>query len=126
MKLFSVETDRAPLPIGPYSQAVACGDVLYISGQIPLDPATGTVPEGGIVPQVRQALSNLLAILQSQGLTPAALVKTTIYLSDIGNFAAFNSVYESMLDGARPARSVVGVAGLPKQVLVEIEAVACR
>ncbi len=126
MKLFSVETDSAPLPIGPYSQAVACGDVLYISGQIPLDPATGTVPEGGIEPQTRQALSNLLAILQSQGLAPAALVKTTVYLSDIGNFAAFNSVYEAMLDGARPARSVVGVDGLPKQVLVEIEAVACR
>ncbi|MBN1758517.1 MAG: RidA family protein [Chitinispirillaceae bacterium] len=126
MKVSSIETDKAPLPIGPYSQAVVCGDTIYISGQIPLDPETGEVAGATIEPQARQALANLKAILESQGLSVQSLVKTTVYLSDMGHFGAFNSIYETMLDGTRPARSVIAVAGLPRNVLVEIEAIACR
>jgi 2-iminobutanoate/2-iminopropanoate deaminase len=126
MSSHSVVTDTAPLPIGPYSQAVACGDLLFVSGQIPLDATTGMVVGESIEAQARQAINNLSAILESQGFTTEALVKTTVFLKDMGHFAAFNTVYERLLGGARPARSVVAVAGLPKNVLIEIEAVACR
>ena len=121
-----IETGKAPLPIGPYSQAIECGDLLFVSGQIPLDPFTGAVDGTTVEQQSRRAIGNLLAILQSRGLSAESLVKTTVFLRNIGNFAAFNVIYESMLCGARPARSVVAVAGLPKNVLVEIEAIACR
>ena len=107
MKSSRSETDRAPLPIGPYSQAVAVGD-----------PRTGAVAGTSIEEQARQTLANLIAILESQGLTTQALVRTTVYLSDMGLFTAFNQVYESMLDGARPARSVVAVADSTEPIMV--------
>ena len=126
MDIKPVVTSEAPLPVGPYSQAVWCGSQLFISGQIPLDPASGSIAGDAIERQARQALDNLCAILGSQGLGVEKLVKTTVYLSDIGYYPVFNSIYESVLGSAKPARSVVAVAGLPKNVLVEIEAVACR
>ena len=126
MKLSSCETGTAPLPVGPYSQAIWCADMLFISGQIPLDPATGDVAGTTIASQARQALANLLAICASQGLSSRSLVKTTVYLRSMDDFGGFNAVYASMLDDARPARSVAAVSGLPKNVLIEIEAIACR
>ncbi len=126
MPLSAIHTPFAPDPIGPYSQAITAGQFLFVSGQIPLDPATGTVFGDSIVPQARQALHNLMAVLSSQSLGPDALVKTTVFLRSLADFAAFNAVYEEELAGAKPARSVVEVSALPRNVLVEIEAVACR
>jgi 2-iminobutanoate/2-iminopropanoate deaminase len=99
---------------------------LFVSGQIPLDPVNGRVVGTTIEEQARQALTNLLAIVGSQGEDVYLIVKTTVYLKDINHFPAFNAVYESMLGSRCPARSVVAVNGLPKNVLVEIEAIACR
>jgi 2-iminobutanoate/2-iminopropanoate deaminase len=121
-----VFTPNAPSPFGPYSQAIAAGQFLFISGQIPLDPASGQVINGAIAEQARQALKNLKAVLACQSLETTALVKTTVFLRSMADFAAFNSIYEEELSGAKPARSVVEVSGLPKNVLVEIEGVACR
>jgi 2-iminobutanoate/2-iminopropanoate deaminase len=119
-------TPNAPKPIGPYSQAVAAGQFLFISGQIPLVPESNTLVGPTIGEQTRQALKNLKAVLSSQSLETSSLVKTTVFLRSLADFAAFNAVYEEELAGARPARSVVEVSGLPKNVLVEIEAIACR
>jgi 2-iminobutanoate/2-iminopropanoate deaminase len=121
-----VFTPNAPSPIGPYSQAIAAGNFLFISGQIPLDPATGQLINSAIADQARQALKNLKAILSSQSLETTALAKTTVFLRSMADFTVFNAIYEEELGGAKPARSVVEVSGLPKNVLVEIEAVACR
>lgn len=121
-----VYTPHAPQPIGPYSQAVACGSMLYISGQIPLDPERGTVVGDSIGEQAEQALANLRAILESEELTVANVVKTMVFLTNMNNFTEFNNVYENTFCEHRPARSVVAVAALPKNVLIEIEAVACR
>jgi 2-iminobutanoate/2-iminopropanoate deaminase len=121
-----VFTPNAPKPIGPYSQAVAAGQFLFISGQIPLVPASNILAGPTIGEQTRQALKNLKAVLSSQSLEASALVKTTVFLRSMNDFAAFNAVYEQELEGAKPARSVVEVSGLPKNVLVEIEAIACR
>ncbi len=126
MNIHAVVTPDAPTPVGPYSQAVWHGDLLFISGQIPLDPESGAVAGATIDEQARRALDNLLAILRSQGLNADALVKTTVFLRDLSHFPVFNAAYETALQGARPARSVVAVAGLPKNVLIEIEAIACR
>jgi 2-iminobutanoate/2-iminopropanoate deaminase len=126
MSIQSVNTSQAPAPAGPYSQAVWCGDLLFVSGQIPLDPESGVVSGTTIEEQARRAVANLLAILSSQGLGAGSLVKTTVFLTDMAHFPAFNRVYEGALGGIRPARSVVAVSGLPKNVLIEIEAVACR
>ena len=126
MNVHAVITHDAPRPIGPYSQAVWCGDLLFVSGQLPLDPQTNTVVGATIEEQAQRAVDNLLAIVTSQGLAVDALVKTTVFLRDISHFPAFNTVYETALGGVRPARSVVAVSALPKNVLVEIEAVACR
>lgn len=126
MSIMPVLTDKAPKPIGPYSQAVWCGDLLFISGQISLDPADGTLCGTTVETQAEKALDNLLAILQAQNMGPHALVKTTVFLRDMLSFTVFNAVYERKLDGACPARSVIEVSGLPKGALVEIEAVACR
>jgi 2-iminobutanoate/2-iminopropanoate deaminase len=126
MEPSAIFTPNAPKPIGPYSQAVLSGQFLFISGQIPLNPATGTIVGAAIGEQARQAIQNLKAILASQSLAPCSIVKTTVFLRSMTDFAAFNTIYEEELAGAKPARSVVEVSGLPKNVLVEIEAIACR
>ena len=119
-----IHTDNAPAAIGPYSQAIQIGSMLYTSGQIPLDPATGTVVEGGIQEQTRQALNNIKAILNEAGTNMGAVVKTTVFLSDMEHFAAMNEVYAQFFQAPYPARSAVQVARLPKDVLVEIEVIA--
>lgn len=119
-----IHTDNAPAAIGPYSQAVQIGSMLYTSGQIPLDPTTGTVVEGGIQEQTRQALNNIKAILNEAGTNMGAVVKTTVFLSDMEHFTAMNEVYAQFFQAPYPARSAVQVARLPKDVLVEIEVIA--
>jgi 2-iminobutanoate/2-iminopropanoate deaminase len=126
MEPSAVFTPNAPKPIGPYSQAMAAGLFLFISGQIPLVPASNALVGPTIGEQTRQAIKNLKAVLSSQSLELSSLVKTTVFLRSMIDFAAFNTVYEEELAGAKPARSVVEVSGLPKNVLVEIEAIACR
>jgi 2-iminobutanoate/2-iminopropanoate deaminase len=121
-----IHTSAAPQPVGPYSQAVAAGGFVFISGQIPLDPATGELKGFSIREQTLQAMRNLKAVLAEAGCAPDALVKTTVYLHSMDDFKAFNAAYEEELGDARPARSVVGAAALPKGALVEIEGVACR
>ena len=125
MKMKSViNTEKAPGAIGPYSQAIKAGDMIFVSGQLPLDPATGAFPEG-IAAQTRQSLTNVKAILAEAGLGMDRVVKTTVFLSDMNNFAAMNGVYaEFFTEGKYPARSAVEVARLPKDALVEIEAIA--
>lgn len=119
-----VQTDQAPAAIGPYSQAVkAEGKFLFLSGSIPLLP-DGTLVEGSIEVQTEQVVKNMQALLAAEGLTPANLVKTTIFLSSMDHFAAVNAIYAKMFDGNPPARSTVAVAGLPKNVDVEIEGIA--
>jgi 2-iminobutanoate/2-iminopropanoate deaminase len=122
----TINTSAAPPPAGPYSQAVAANSFVFISGQIPLDPKTGEIKGSFIREQTVQAMRNLKAVLAEAGCAPDALVKTTVYLRSMGDFSAFNAVYEEELGGARPARSVVEVAALPRGALIEIEAVACR
>jgi 2-iminobutanoate/2-iminopropanoate deaminase len=126
MKPKIIVTSNAPAPIGPYSQAIDTGSLIFISGQIPLDPVTGAIVGNTIQEQATQALKNLKAILGSQAIDTFALVKTTVFLRSMTDFPAFNAVYEEALLGAKPARSVVEVSCLPKNVLVEIEAIACR
>ena len=120
-----VSTDKAPAAIGPYSQAIRAGDFLYVSGQIPVDPATGNVP-AEISAQARQSLENLKAIVTEAGYSLADVVKTTIFAADIANFAAINEVYAEYFSKDAPARSFVAVKDLPKGVGLEIEAVAWR
>lgn len=119
-----VATDGAPAAIGPYSQGVIAGGFLFTAGQIPLDPRTGQLVEGGIEPQTRQALANVLAILAAAGLGARDVVKVTLYLVDLGDYAAVNEVYGRVFDTAPPARSVVQVAALPRGARIEVEAVA--
>ena len=119
-----ISTGNAPAAIGPYSQAIDLGSLVITSGQLPLDPATGAFPEG-IEAQTRQSLNNIKAILHEAGLTMDAVAKTTVFLSDMNNFAAMNGVYATYFDAANlPARSAVQVARLPKDAGVEIEAIA--
>ena len=119
-----ISTDRAPAAIGPYAQAVRTGGLVITSGQLPIDPATGAFPEG-IQAQTRQSLTNVRAILEEAGLTMDAVLKTTVFLSDMNNFGAMNEVYASFFtEGSYPARSAVEVARLPKDALVEIEVIA--
>ncbi len=119
-----ISTDRAPAAIGPYAQAVRTGGLVITSGQLPIDPATGAFPEG-IQAQTRQSLTNVKAILEEAGLTMDAVLKTTVFLSDMNNFGAMNEVYASFFtEGSYPARSAVEVARLPKDALVEIEVIA--
>ena len=120
-----ISTDKAPAAIGPYSQAIRAGDFLYVSGQIPVDPATGNVP-AEISAQARQSLENLKAIVTEAGYSLADVVKTTIFAADIANFAAINEVYAEYFSKDAPARSFVAVKDLPKGVGLEIEAVAWR
>jgi 2-iminobutanoate/2-iminopropanoate deaminase len=126
LKRQTVATDAAPRAIGPYSQAVWAGDYLFCAGQIPLDPATGNIVAGGIAEQVTRVLENIGGLLRSQGLSFSNVVKTTVFLNDMNNFAAMNEVYAKCFTKDFPARSTVQVARLPKDALVEIEVVACR
>ena len=118
-----ISTPSAPGAIGPYSQAIDTGSMLYASGQIPINPATGEIPEG-IKAQTAQSLENVKAILAAAGLTTANVVKTTVFLADMNDFAAMNEVYASVFEAPYPARSAVAVRTLPKNVLVEIEVIA--
>ncbi len=119
-----VETKNAPSPIGPYSQAVRANGFLFVSGQIPVLPETGSVVEGDIAEQTRQVMKNLSAILDAAGIGLGKVVKTTVYLLNLEDFSKFNQVYVEYFADARPARATVQVARLPKEVLVEIEAIA--
>lgn len=121
-----VVTDAAPSAVGPYSQAVWAGDLLFCAGQIPLDPATGTMVTGGITEQTTRVLDNIGGLLRSQGLTLSHIVKATVFLSDMNNFNAMNVVYARYFAKDCPARSTIQVARLPKDALVEIEVVAAR
>lgn len=120
-----IATDKAPGAIGPYSQAIDTGSMVFISGQIPVDPATGNIPEG-ITAQTTQSLKNVKAILAEAGLSVDNVVKTTVFLSDMSNFVPMNEVYAQVFTAPFPARSAVAVRELPKQVLVEIEVIAVR
>ena len=122
-----ISTTSAPAAIGPYSQAIDCGTFLITSGQVPFDPATGVIVEGGIEEQTRQSLNNVKAILEAAGLTMDNVVKTTVFLQNMGDFAAMNAVYaEFFTEGQYPARSAVEVAALPKGALVEIETICVK
>ncbi len=122
----ALHTDKAPAAIGPYSQAIEVNGMVFASGQIPLDPATGNVVEGGIKEQTRQALTNAKAIMEAAGLSLANVVKTTVFMADMNDFAAMNEVYATFFSEPYPARSAVAVKALPKGVLVEVECIAAR
>ena len=122
MKIFS--TKKAPAAIGPYSQAVQVGNLVYTSGQIPIDPATGAFVEGGIKEQTCQSLTNVKAILEEAGLKMSNVVKTTVFMADMNDFTDMNTVYAEFFSEPYPARSAVAVKTLPKGALVEIEVVA--
>ena len=121
-----INTKNAPAAIGPYSQAILVGNMLYASGQLGLDPATGDFVPGGVTEQTEQVFKNIHAILQEAGLTIANVVKTTCFLADMSDFAAMNAVYEKQFTGDFPARSAVAVKTLPKNGLVEIEIIAIK
>ena len=120
----TISAPKAPAAIGPYSQAIQVGDLIYTSGQIPIDPATGAFAEGGIKEQTRQSLTNIKAILEEARASMENVVKTTVFLADMNDFADMNSVYAEFFSEPYPARSAVAVKTLPKGALVEIEVVA--
>jgi len=120
-----IETDKAPQAIGPYSQAIQAGSILFTSGQIPLDPVTNNVEETTIEGQTERVILNLQAVLEAAGMTLDNVVKTTCYLQNMSDFAAFNAVYAKFFT-AKPARSCIAAKELPRGVLVEIDAVACE
>ena len=124
MSTKTIQTSNAPAAIGPYSQAVAANGFLFTAGQIALDPASGQVVAGDVVEQTERVLANLAAILDAAGVTFRDVVKTTVFLADMADFPRMNEVYARTFGEARPARSTVQAAGLPRGVLVEIEAVA--
>jgi len=121
-----IHTPNAPAAVGPYSQAIDCGDLVFCSGQIPLVPATGEVVEGGIEAQTRQIFANIQAVLAEAGLTLANVVKTTVFMTDLGQFGVFNGIYGEYFPENPPARSCVEISKLPKGVSVEIEVIAKR
>lgn len=121
-----INTAAAPAAIGPYSQAIEANGIVFVSGQLPIDPATGAFAEGGIKELTRQSLTNMKAILAEAGLTMANVVKTTVFLADMADFAEMNEVYASFFEGVCPARSAVAVKTLPKEARVEIECIAAR
>lgn len=120
----AIHTNNAPKAIGPYSQAIKVGNLVFASGQIPIDPSTGNFIEGGIKEQTRQSLTNAQAILKEAGTDLAHVVKTTVFLSDMDNFGAMNDVYAEFFTQPYPARSAVAVKTLPKGALVEVECIA--
>lgn len=119
-----VSTDKAPAAIGPYSQAIVVGDFMFASGQIPIDPATGELVEGGIEAQATQSMENVKNILAAEGLTFDNVVKTTIFLKDMGDFAKVNEIYGKYFTSEPPARSCFEVGKLPKDAMIEIEVIA--
>ena len=124
MPLKTINTDKAPSAIGPYSQGIITNGFLFTAGQIPLDPKAGKIVEGGIVEQTDRVMENLQEVLRAAGVTWSDVVKTTVYLSDLSNFPTVNEVYGKWLGDARPARSTVQVTALPRGALVEIDAIA--
>lgn len=122
----AISTDKAPGAIGPYSQGVDAGGAVYVSGQLPIDPATGAFVEGGIGEQAVQSIKNIRAILEAAGLTLDNVVKTTVLLADIADFNEVNKAYAGYFTGVCPARSAFQVAALPKGARIEIEAIAVR
>jgi 2-iminobutanoate/2-iminopropanoate deaminase len=121
-----IATSNAPAAIGPYNQAIASGSLVFCSGQIPLDPASGTLIEGDVKAQTRRALENLQAVLEAAGSSMAAVVKTTVFLVSMGDYPAMNEVYAEFFGDVPPARSAVAVAELPRGARVEVEAIAVR
>jgi 2-iminobutanoate/2-iminopropanoate deaminase len=119
-----IETAKAPKPVGPYSQGVCAGNLLFASGQIPLDPATGQVVEGDIEVQTDRVLQNLMEVLKEAKMSTTNVVKTTVYLTDLGDFARMNTVYERYLGKEPPARTTIQAAALPRGVKVEIDLIA--
>jgi len=126
MSITAVQTDRAPKAIGPYSQAIMHGDLVFTAGQIALDPATMEVVPGDVAAQTERVMSNLAAVLEAAGTSLSRVLKTTVFLADMADFAAMNEVYARAFGDHRPARSTVAAAGLPRGVRVEIEVVAAR
>jgi 2-iminobutanoate/2-iminopropanoate deaminase len=124
MKREAVRTDRAPKAIGPYEQALKVDGWVFTSGQIPLDPKTGTMVEGGIGAQTRQVLDNLRAVLEAAGTSMSRVVKTTVYMTSLADFQKMNEVYAEYFPQDKPARSTVGVAALPRGAMIEIDVVA--
>ena len=124
MSLKTVQTEKAPAAIGPYSQGIIANGFLFTAGQIPLDPSTGQTVGGDVVSQAERVMANLEGVLAAAGVTWSDVVKTTVYLHDMNDFPRVNEVYARALGSARPARSTVQVAGLPRGVLVEIDAIA--
>ena len=124
MKLQTISTDKAPAAIGPYSQAVRFGNMLFCSGQIPLDPASGEMVAGGITDQAERVMSNIAAVLLASDAGFDDVIKTTVYLVDMADFAAVNEVYGKCFQNHKPARSTVAVKALPRGALVEIEVIA--
>ena len=122
----SISTPAAPAAVGPYSQAITTHDLVFCSGQVALDPVTGEVVEGGIEAQAERVLRNLTAVLDAAGCTLADVVKTTVFLADMGDFAAVNAVYGRFMPDPPPARSTFAVSALPKGARIEIEAIAVR
>ena len=122
----AISTNMAPAAIGPYSQAIEVGNLVFTSGQLPINPTTGAFPEGGIKEQARQSLLNIQAILKEAGLTMNNVVKTTVFMADMGDFADMNAVYAEFFSEPYPARSAVAVKALPKGAMLEIEVVAER
>jgi len=120
----AVHTDKAPQAIGPYAQAIKANGFVYTAGQIPLDPATGSFVAGGIKEQTRQVLENLKAVLEAAGSSLDRVVKATVFLRQMSDFAAMNEVYAEFLGAAKPARSTVAAAELPREALIEIDLVA--
>jgi 2-iminobutanoate/2-iminopropanoate deaminase len=124
MKIEAIETDLAPQAIGPYSQAVRANGLIFVSGQIPLDPAAMEIVDGGIEAQTLQVLANLRAVLAAAGSSLEQVVRTTIFLADLGDFGAVNAIYAEAFGSARPARSTIQAARLPRDVRIEIDAIA--
>lgn len=121
----AISTDKAPKAIGPYSQAIEVNNIIYTSGIIPVVPSTGEIPEG-IEAQATQAISNLAALLEESGSSTAQVIKTTVFIKEMEDFAKINEIYAKYFQGVYPARSCVEVARLPKDVLIEIEAIALK
>lgn len=121
-----ISTKNAPATVGPYSQAIDCGDLVFLSGQIPLVPETGLVADGGLEAQAHQMFANIKAVLAEAGMSLSNVVKTTVFMTDLSQFAAFNAIYAEYFKAPYPARSCVEVSALPKGVLVECELIAKR